>query len=187
MHYKIINTPINLLPGKDKPYAETYRSLHELGQAGKFFETIEVFLGTKFRAFDEVKTNHDRRLEAFSTKLASLEQTIHTIDIQSLPIQISTLSAKFEALDTEPQPDYNYNLRVRLAGVETDVENLIDTLPSARRASEVVTELLENANALKTIVGYQSQQFNQAFPQSQRFNHQLFSMTLVPKHLGLEP
>jgi hypothetical protein len=62
-----------------------------------------------------------------------------------------------QQLESQLQPEYD--VRVKLAALETEVEQLVDTLP-ASRGTEVVARLVENNNMLKTVSEYQARQIN---------------------------
>lgn len=112
----------------------------------------------KLHEIDDINTAYDQQLTALSTTLNVLESETAPQSDPILSAQVKTLSAKLEKLDTQPQP--NYDIRIRLAALETELENLTDALPASRRASTTVANLLESGNALKTITAYQSQQIN---------------------------
>jgi chromosome segregation ATPase len=107
-----------------------------------------------------------------SQQLAMLEGKVddlqgHLNTILQKSESVAALSAKLQELESalsteiserESQHQPTYDIRVKLASLETEVEQLVDALPSSRRASVVVNELAENGNVLKTITTYQGQQ-----------------------------
>ncbi len=80
-------------------------------------------------------------------------------DTSILEERLDILSAKVQHLETQQTPDYN--VRIKVATLETQMEDLLDSLPASRRASQVVSELREKSRALKTLSTYQGQQLQQ--------------------------
>ena len=119
---------------------------------------------------ETIKSVQQKDLQTMSTKLAALESQLKTMPELARSDSVATLSAKLQELESalsteiserESQHQPTYDLRVKLASLETEVEQLVDALPSSRRASVVVNELAENGNVLKTITAYQGQQITE--------------------------
>ncbi len=113
-------------------------------------------LYARLQEIDTTKSTYDQQLRTLSTRLNAFESEITSTNDADLSLQLNMLSKKLETLETQPQPDYN--IRVKLASLETEVENLVDVLPASQSASKVVAELLESGNALRNIAAYQAQQ-----------------------------
>ena len=115
-------------------------------------------LSERLDTFKGIKTAYDRQLQNLTQKIDTIESKVNSQDYSE---QVSTLSTKIDTLENQQQQTPDYDVRVKLAALATDVENLVEALPSSQRASEVVAELRENGNALKNIVVYQAQQLEE--------------------------
>jgi hypothetical protein len=107
---------------------------------------------------ETVKTAQGEELETLNAKLNRLESEIEAINELALSEKFATLSTEIHKLESQQQPDHD--VQVKLASLETDLKQLMDALPSSRRASETVAGLIENGNVLKTISKYQARQLD---------------------------
>jgi chromosome segregation ATPase len=131
---------------------------------------------------ETIKSVQQRDLQTVYTKLDALESQLKNMPESARSENVTTLSAKLQELESalsteiserESQQQPTDDIRVKLASLETEVEQLVDALPSARRASVVVNELVENGNVLKTIAASQGQQIIEQKAQIEALNAEL--------------
>jgi chromosome segregation ATPase len=104
-----------------------------------------------------LETTYKQQLVTLSTKLADLESGVETLNQQELSEQINTLTQQFERLEQQQrQPDES--MSVKLAALETEVQQLTDALPSLKidDTTDILQEKLVLLQAYVTDIGQQA-------------------------------
>ena len=120
-------------------------------QTDQLLAMLDAKAESVYKYVESTVRQADQRVVQLQAELQDLERRYAQ--------KLGALETDFQNVEWQQQPAYE--VRVKLASLETELQELVDALPASRRASEVVSELRENDGALQTVVDYQARQLNQ--------------------------
>jgi chromosome segregation ATPase len=124
---------------------------HQQGQLNQLYAKLE--------SVNDIKSSHSQQLEELYTRLDTLHSEITTMQDDVLSEQVTALATKLDTLEMQQQPIYD--LRMKLANLQQEVETLIDTIPASQQTSEIVSELRESGYDLEAMTMHQAQQLDE--------------------------